>query len=787
MPGPLMNETAAAPRRIRFGELSLDLSSGEIVRDGVRVRLQDHAFRVLELLTAHPGEVVSRERLIAHVWPRTTYIDTDAGLNTAVKRLRAALGDDADAPRYFETVPRRGYRFIAPVIPLADDPPGPERKVQGDVAPPARLAAVPRPWRRRAMLGMASLLVAALIGTLGYWLVAVRGPAPDTHVGPAAKLPERTVAVLPFLNLTGDPRREYLALGIADTLLHRLADVREIHVIARTSSFEFQGRNQDVRDIGRRLNARYLVEGSVQESAARLRITAQLIDAASGAHIWSRSFDRQPDDIFAVQDEITLEVARALQLSVTALDNRSLRPIGTAQFDAWLAYEQGRALMTARRTRDLHAAVTALERAVRLDPQFAAAYAALANALLIEADFASPPGTSAPQASHDARLRAAPLIRSALALDATNGDALVARAHMARIEDNPVAAEADYRRAIRSNPNLAQGYLGLGELLIDHFGKLNEGRTMIARARLLDPLEPRGPYYAGLVELFRDRPAAGERLMVETLRIRPDYAPALVRLGWSNWRRDARFADAIKYGEQALRLDPDSIWAKDMLLPWYLELGEADAAEAMLGTRAPLRELAILLHFYRREYGRAGELVYTRPATAGPGDIDAFVLLEHAMANDETARALRVLEQRVAVGDGRDEDAVIVRARLLAAAGDALRARRMLEESLARLDEGARQVRVFGGFARAARARVLADLGRRADAMAELRRVTHEAHDWTYGWYIFERDPFFLPLRTDPGFEALRKAYLARVAAARSRLETWRAEGVLSQPAPPPP
>ncbi|MBV6416573.1 MAG: hypothetical protein CMLOHMNK_01167 [Steroidobacteraceae bacterium] len=761
----------AEPRtgRIRFGELTLDLSTGELESGGARVQLQEQVFRILELLTAHPGELVGRERLIARIWPRATYIDTDAGLNTAIKKLRVAIGDDADAPRYVETVPRRGYRFIAPVYPAPVD------------------VDASRPWGRYALL----CAIVLLIGLLLVWVVP-RFPVvrPDTRIAgstPAVELPEHNVAVLPFVNLTGDPGRDHLALGLSDTLLHRLADAREINVIARTSSFAFKGRDEDVRGIGRKLNARYLVEGSVQDSSNRLRITAQLIDAATGTHVWSKAFDRQPGDFFAVQDDITLEIARALRLSVSDRGPRSLRPIGTTSFDAWLAFEQGRASMASRRTGDLHAAVASFELAIRLDPQFVAALVELAHAYMNEANFASRGTVPSTTAIHEAARRAAPLIDRALALDPASGEALVARGFVAQVGGDTASAAADFRRGLELSPNYARGHQLYGQLLINDLGEPGEGLAEIERARVLDPLEPRGPYYAGLAALLRGNTAQGERLMLETLRIRPDFAPALARLGWSNWRRGGRFADAIKYGEQALRIDPDPEWMHALLGREYLELGEVLAAASLLATEHPERTLAMDVHFFRREYQRAAELVYAAPEQFGACDEDAYLLLAGANTAAAVDRARRFLDARVALWDSQgharvapgEEPVAVVMARLLESSGERARARQLLDALLAGPAARAASNSVPCFNAGAARARALAALGRRAEAIAALTRVTLDQQAWGLGWYTFERDPWFATLQKEPGFAALRDAYRTRVAAERTRLAELRAKGVI--------
>jgi TolB-like protein len=256
-------------RKIRFCGWELDPDSGHLSRGGSHIRLAEQSLKMLLLLIEHRGSVVPREQLIAHLWPNGV-VDFDTGLNTIVHKIRAELGDVADTPLYIETLPRRGYRFIAPLDELP--------------------AAVQNADSQRP----ASASLSAPI------VLREHGLAPTA------------VAVLPFENLSADSDNEFLALGIAEAVLHRLAEQNGLVVIARSSSASFRNRKADAREIGRALDARYLVDGSVQRSGEKLRVTAQLVDAASGGRMWSMSFDGRRKDIFAMQDDIAGKVADAL-------------------------------------------------------------------------------------------------------------------------------------------------------------------------------------------------------------------------------------------------------------------------------------------------------------------------------------------------------------------------------------------------------------------------------------------------------------------------------------------
>src|SRR6266571_7240102 len=231
---PLM-EIARCARRLCFGQFEMDEKTGELRKDGTKIRLQEQPLQILQILLERPGELVSREALRKRVWPTDTFVDFDHGINNAIKRLREALGDIAETPRYIETLPRRGYRFVERV---------------------------------------------------------------------ESKEAIQSIAVLPFLSLSADPENEIFADGMCEEIISSLAQIKNLHVTARTSSFSFKGKHVDLRVIGEQLNVRTVLEGSVRKSGNRLRITAQLVNATDGYHLWSERYDREMKDVFAIQEEI---------------------------------------------------------------------------------------------------------------------------------------------------------------------------------------------------------------------------------------------------------------------------------------------------------------------------------------------------------------------------------------------------------------------------------------------------------------------------------------------------
>lgn len=307
------------PVTFRFAEFELDEGSGELRHRGTRISLQDKPLRVLAILLACAGEVVTREQLCGDLWPRDVYVDFDHGLNTAVRRLREVLGDTADCPRFVETLPRRGYRFIAPV----------ERLV--------RSAAVRR----------------------------------------------TSVAVLPFLNLTSEPENAYLADGVTEDLITELAKIAALKVISRTSAMQFRAADRDVGAIARALRVDVIVEGSVRKTADRVRITTRIVDPRADEQLWAEDYDRKSTDILAVQKEVAQQVVAALAPDVSAARRATIGSLGTADVEAYHLYLRGRHCLFQFTEQGLRQAIEYCERACARDSAYALPYAAIAFTYMV--------------------------------------------------------------------------------------------------------------------------------------------------------------------------------------------------------------------------------------------------------------------------------------------------------------------------------------------------------------------------------------------------------------------
>ena len=350
-------------------------------------------------------------------------------------------------------------------------------------------------------------LVAAIVVAAGVllWFSLSRQGA-----GPAARGPagagQSSIAVLPFVDMSAGKDQGYLADGIAEEVRSRLAQAKDLRVISRSSSFLFRDKPADVRGIADKLDVTHVLEGSVRRSGDSLRITAQLIAAVDSSHVWSMRFDRKVGDIFAIQDEISLQVTRALEVSLTPGAMERMTREGTTNLEAYLEFLQGHALLATNRVSDARAAITRFEQAVALDPAFAAAYLGIAEAALFAAEFEIIDDRQSRFES--ARRRGRMLVEKALSIDPANGEGYLHRAHLSAFDDL-ASAEEDYRRGLELSPNSAEGYAGLAEVLYTSRPRRDEALELLDRARRLDPLKPAYDVEEGGVPLRRAQRSCG--------------------------------------------------------------------------------------------------------------------------------------------------------------------------------------------------------------------------------------------------------------------------------------
>src|SRR5271170_2994590 len=363
---------------LRFDIFELDVRTGELRKRGARVRLQGQPLQVLEKLLRRPGDLVTREELRAQIWKADTFVDFDHSLHNAIARIRDVLGDSAEAPRYIETLPRRGYRFIGPVETVKISlPPASAQSKQ-----PSEVSAEVRPSRPHALLAFATLIVVVVLGSV-FWLERMATP-------PASAAPRLdSIAVLPLDNLSGDASEDFFVDGMTDQLITDLAKVGSLRVISRTSVMRYKGTKKGLPEIARELNVDGIIEGSVMRSGQRVRITAQLLYGPTDKHLWAETYERDLGDVLGLQSEVAQAIAQQVRAQVTPQLQarfRAARPVNPEAYDAYL---RGRYYLSNEFTtaQPLNLAKTFFEEAVRKDPGFAPAYSGLADAYLYLAIF----------------------------------------------------------------------------------------------------------------------------------------------------------------------------------------------------------------------------------------------------------------------------------------------------------------------------------------------------------------------------------------------------------------
>jgi TolB-like protein/DNA-binding winged helix-turn-helix (wHTH) protein/Tfp pilus assembly protein PilF len=545
------------PRVVRFGVFELDRRSGELRRDGVRVRLQEQPLRVLDALLAEAGQPVTREALRERLWPGDTFVDFDNGLNRAINRLRAALGDEADNPRFIETLERRGYRFIAPVHAL-------------DVAPPAAAASTPvsppRTGHRRAAWAVGAAAAAALVAVLIAFAPSFRRDAD--------RVPIRSLAVLPLANLTGDPAQEYFSDGMTDALITNLASLPALRVISRQSVMRYKNSARTMPEIGRELGVDGVVEGSVVRSGGRVRITAQLIHAPTDRHLWAHSYERPLEDVLTLQGELSRAIAEEVRVTVGAKETRRFTPVRPVKPEAYDAYLLGRHHWNQRTEASLEKALEHFRASIASDPTFALAHAGLAATYAPRLVLGHvPPGHGLPE-QKAAALRA-------LALDPALGEARAVLAVARAQEWDWEGAEAEFRRAVETDPSSSVAHLWYGWYLHAQ-GRVQESLAHRRRALELDPLSAvvNRSVARDLAALGEDEAALAQ--WSRTLELEPDRAASHLEVALFHLER-GRPAEGARHLDRARGLEPHDPPTLAHLAAAYAASGRSDEARRLLG------------------------------------------------------------------------------------------------------------------------------------------------------------------------------------------------------------
>ena len=733
-------------REIRFDGWRVNFESGDIAKAGESHRLQDQPLQILDELTQRPGQVVSREQLIARLWP-TGVVEYDTGLTTAMRKLRVALGDDADTPRYIETIPRKGYRFIAQLEPQVPELPSIPTLPAEYVPTPYETGAVigRRASDRRAPLKRLTLGFASILAAIALSVVAWHMPGKLFQSGPQeADLP--TIVVLPLVDMSIQQNEGALCDGLAEELSNWLAHIPTLRVVARTSAFSFKGKNIDVREIARQLDATHVLEGSLRRSGDQLRITVQLIAAADGLHIWSRTFDLPLGDIFLIEDTVSRSVAEALHLELSSDTTEQWAQRQPEKMEAYELYLLGRARQLKRTADDNLKSADFFRRASAADPQYALAQVALAESLLNGLYLNRAP-------LEDVLAEAEPVVNRALLLSPNLPDALAVKGWLLTEKYQFDEALPLLQRAIAGNPSYASAHRFLGELY-DRRADPRSALSHFSKAASLDPLDFISQVFRcqeliDLAQLDDADKACSKARAHDPLNM---WGP--LATSWIS-RARGNTAEAITWLDQARKLSPADEWLADQAVDLLLTQGRTAEARTLLATMPnadPFLALAREANIVLVEGGAARlrdwlvERKVAQIALSG-AELTELARLQYLAGDIPAARATQAHAQRILplwsvnAFDGsqirHDYSAALFHAGIELKSGDQARATGMLQRLDAMLanyeKNGGRHYGLYS-----LRAASLAIQGQKAQAQLSLDKA------WQQGWRATWR------ARTDP-------------------------------------
>lgn len=556
-----MAEPNDPPKRFRFGIFEADAETGELRKYGARVKLHGQPFHVLTLLLERPGQVVTRQELRDALWPSGTFVDYDHSLNEAVNKLRTALGDSSASPRFVETVPRRGYRFLAPVDTIFPvEPPEPTGVANGSAE---RAGALHRPgtWRRPVSIGMAVALVVLLI-VVGFVLRGGRRQErPKAPEGPID-----SIAVLPLVNLSGDATKDYFADGMTQELISSLAKIESLRVISRTSVARYKGTTKPLPVIARELDVRAILEGAVLLEEDRVRLNVQLIYAPTDRTLWAETYDRDLRDVLALQSDLAMMIAEMIEVRLTPSEEAVIIRAARVDPQAYRAYLRGRFYWGLRSEEGAQRAIEQFRQALEHDPDYAPAYSGLADAYQLLAVY-----------NAERHQEMMPMAKAA-AEKALELDPRLAEAHASLgvvellYEWNWSAAERELLTAIDLNPGYAAAHQWYGIYLVA-MGRTVEARASLRRAQTLDPLSSSISENLGWVAYCAGDYTGALTQLRKTLEQDPRFAPALHYLALTYFQLE-RPREAVEILESARESIPWSVELETDLALAYARAGQ---------------------------------------------------------------------------------------------------------------------------------------------------------------------------------------------------------------------
>ena len=487
-----MGSTSAVARILRFGVFEVDLKACELRKHGLRLKLPEQPFQVLAVLLENPGEIVTRDELRNRLWQGDTFVDFDHGLNNAVMRLREVLGDSSENPRFVETIPRRGYRFIAPVagsVFRAHSPAHEEaenlhapsqaagsQRIEPPVLETRSVGIQPKSSTIRVTVLSTTILIMAVFGA-----VLVRYRPFGGHKTVA--FGNKSLIVLPLENLSGDKDQEYFADGMTDDLIANLAKIRSLRVISRSTAMAYKGTRKTLSQIASELNVDAVVEGAVLRVGNRVRITAELVQISTDRHLWADTYEGQMGDILALQNRVSSAIVNEIRINLTPEEEQRLASNPAIAPEAYENYLKGRYYWNKRSDENLTKAIAYFEQATRQDPRYALAYAGLSDcyAIVSAEIFGTMPAAEAAPKAKAAALRA-------LEIDPALSEAATSLATVKFNYDWDWNGAAEgFAKAIERNPSYATAYQRYS-LYLMAMGRPQDSFDQINKARELDPL-----------------------------------------------------------------------------------------------------------------------------------------------------------------------------------------------------------------------------------------------------------------------------------------------------------
>jgi TolB-like protein/DNA-binding winged helix-turn-helix (wHTH) protein/Tfp pilus assembly protein PilF len=550
---------------ISFGEFHANLHSRELSRQGSRIRLPDQAFQVLAMLLEHPGELVTREEFRKRLWPADTFVDFDHGLNNAVNRLREALADSATVPRFVETLPRRGYRFIGDInsAPRVQSVPA---SVELRIEPPQLPPKSTHKWGSLRVWIWAGAAVCAIL------LIALWMRLGDLHSVP----PIRSLAVLPLDNLSGDPSQEYLADGITDALITDLANIRSLRLVSRTSAMHYKGSRKPLSEISRELNVDAVVEGSVARFGSRVGVNIQLIQTANDRHLWAKSYEQEVGDIMELQNTLAVAISQELAVNLGPEERLKMTKVRPTNAEAFEAYLKGRFYWNKRTVPALQTAKGYFEEATQKDPHYALAYAGLADVYDVLGS-----GVAAALPPREAMRQARQAAMKAIQLDESLAEGHTSLAGIKFSFDwDWAGAESEFRRAIELNPNDVTAHFWYAQLLLA-LGRWDESLASDNRAAHLDPVAPIFVEFRGAISHNARQYEKATEQMKEALRLDPNYFLIHYDLGRA-YEQLGSYERAVSEFQKAVELSGGDMTSESSLAHVYAVSGQKAKAEEIL-------------------------------------------------------------------------------------------------------------------------------------------------------------------------------------------------------------